>query len=86
MNDVVMLWAMKHLTVTNFSDAVLLNIDGFTHKNQVVGVDDWGPFAEYFSSWFGGHNMRRATDYQNSKVCFKELYFPAFPTFYWSRT
>ena len=84
MNDVVMLWAMKHLTSTNFSESILLNIDGFTHSNQVAGVDDWGPFVEYFTAWFGRQNMRRAIEYRNLKVCFKELYFPAFQTYYWS--
>lgn len=84
MNDVVMLWAMKHLTSTNFNESILLNVDGFTHSNQVAGVDDWGPFVDYYVAWFGRHNMRRAIDYKNLKVCFKELYLPAFPTYYWS--
>ena len=42
-----------------------------------VDIYRYGPFTNYYDSWFG--ELRKAIDYKNKRVCFKEIYLKPEP-------
>ena len=55
---------------------------GASHRLMVPGDPDvHGPFSAYYESWFG--ELKKGSDFDKKKVCFRELYFQYFPGFPW---
>lgn len=90
-NDLMGMWNMVVLANKDFADSVLLNMDGFREYGPAGGPnhrlmlasdpDNHGPYIGYYNSWFG--EVKKAKDYGNKKVCFKEIYFPPTPGVPW---
>lgn len=90
-NDVMDLWTIIILSGKNSKDSNLINMDGYRkggpasnaqHRLMLRSQPDYhGPFISYYKSWFA--NITKAIDYENEKVCYKELYLPHFPGVAW---
>ena len=72
-------------------DSLLINMDGIRVGGpagkparglvSAGNPDEHGPFSSYFVSWF--NEMKKGVDYQQQRVCFKEIYFQYFPGYPW---
>jgi len=91
MNDVMTVWNMVVLAKRDSKKSLFINFDGIraggpagggAHRLMLVNKpDEHGPFAGYYESWF--EEVRKAADYGNKRVCFKEIYFQPFPGVPW---
>ena len=90
-NDVMTVWNMVTLAGVNSKNALFINFDGIRQGGPAGGAahrlmhwdrpDEHGPFGLYYDSWF--QEVKKATDYGNQRVCFKEIYFQPFPGVPW---
>eukprot|EP01041_Mallomonas_annulata_P006895 gene6895-13990_t len=70
-NDVVAVWTMVVLSGRNFSDSLLVNMDGLREGGPAGGPshrlmlandpDAWGPYIGYYNSWFGNQKRERGS-------------------------
>ena len=90
-NDVMTVWSMLVMAGIDSRDALFINFDGIRlggpagggpHRLMLPNTpDEHGPFGLYYDSWF--QEVKKARDYGDQRVCFRELYFQPFPGVPW---
>ena len=90
-NDVASVWNMAVLAGRDTKKSILINIDGIRtggpaggppHRlMEVSDPDRHGPYVGYYLSWFD--EVKKGVEYQQQRVCFRELYFQPFPGVPW---
>ena len=92
MNDVMGIWNMFTLANRSPKESLLINIDGVRAGGPAGGgahrvmepskPDHHGPYSEYYyDRWF--NQVKKGVEYENKKVCFKELYVFPLPGVPW---